>query len=600
MRNFWVAFTVILVIAGVVYGNTLQGSFLVDDYFFIDRPGFGNPKGFFHLFVESVLPWHKESSLYRPILVLSMAIQMFLFGRNPIPYHIVNILLHVVNTGLVVILTKKVFKNSSLALISGLLFAVLPIHTEAVANIKSRDELFAAAFLLMSWILLCWSPQFRKRYFRRVVGIGIVITVFLGMLSKEFAVLMFPVFLAVCYWKQVCTRRSIVLWSVLWVGVVCIYAWLRYAALGAFFLGDDVHITSNPLKYATGWRLVWTPFSLLWIYVSRTFVPIILSATYHMQSVLLVANPFTSWQTIAGMCIAIFFIVVLAWKRTRETPLGIGTFLFVAGYLPFSQFFLRGGDIVGERWMYFPSIGLVWGMAWAIERLIHKNVRIGVLVGLLIVSAYIVRTVDRNTVWQNPQALFESMIRDAPRSIKGYVNMAHYSLEQGYYDDAERFAQTALTIVPEYASMYDVMASVSYERKQYADARMYMAQALRIDPEAYDLYHNLARILFIQAEYKDALQAMDIYIRAIPVTPRVGDRILYAMLLTKNRRFAESLRYIEKNLTEAGAYAEVRFLLSVNYYFMGNIEMAEGYMTWQKQRTKASMIQEIRAFPLPQ
>lgn len=249
--------------------------------------------------------------------------------------------------------------------------------------------------------------------------------------------------------------------------------------------------------------------------------------------------------------------------------------------------------------MYFPSLGLIWALAWGIERLTKKYFVIGVLAGFVIVSAYAVRAMDRNKVWQHPQALFSSMISDAPKSIKGYANMAYYSLEQGYYDDAERYAREALVIYDDYAPMYDVLASVSYQRKQYAQARTLMEQALRIDPEAYDLYHNFARILFIQKEYREALRSMDIYIRATPITPNIGDRILFAMLLTKNRKFEESIGYITRELAGDMEYPEVRFLLAVNHYFLGHIAIAEGYMTWQKNRSNSSMIDEINAFPLP-
>ena len=88
-----------------------------------------------------------SSGLYRPLTILTFGIDWSLFGGDPWWFHLVNVLMHAVATALVVLVTAQGLRPVP-ALTAGLVFAVHPVHVEAVANVVGRAEMLVAIGLL--------------------------------------------------------------------------------------------------------------------------------------------------------------------------------------------------------------------------------------------------------------------------------------------------------------------------------------------------------------------------------------------------------------------------------------------------------------------
>jgi len=586
-------------ISFLVYANSLWGEFVIDDYFFVDRPQFTDVSRLGKLWIEPLLPWHREAALYRPLIAFTMAVQLIVFGKNTFPFHLVSVIANGLVVFLVYLLTKKLFSNGFLAIATAVLFAVLPIHTEAVAYIKARDEIFSALFALSSWVLfvdaIIINGKHRVVRWNRIYASSILL--FLAMLCKEFSVGAWVVFLAVDFVRKRINLKTAVRLSIPFILAVVLYSIMRYVALGDAFLGDDIHYISNPLKWETGAVRIWTPFLVAYIYISKTFVPLVLSASYHFKQLPLISNPLISLSTMTGIIFIIILLLCIVHPRVRTSSIGIGAMIFLLLYFPFSQFIQRGGDIVGERWMYLPSYGLVLIATAVLEKLYRRNRTFAFLLILAIAVAYSWRTIERNRVWQHPETLYLNMIQTAPNSIRGYVSAGYLYLDRNKLDLAWQHGQKALTIYDKYAPVYDILGGVAYKRKQYDEARMYLEKAHVIDPEFYNVYMNLARVYYLKGEYDKAYNLVDSYFSLSPVLPELQDRIFYAYVLAKTGRFEESLTVSKLFLSDDVNYPEVQFIIAVALYHMGEKEEAKNYFYWRKNTNEADLIREIIEFP---
>ncbi|KAG3292212.1 transmembrane and tetratricopeptide repeat containing 1 [Ictidomys tridecemlineatus] len=140
-------------------GRSLQGEFVHDDVWAIVnnpdvRPGAPLRWGIFtNDFWGKGMAENTSHKSYRPLCVLTFKLNIFLTGMNPFYFHAVNVILHCLVT-LVLMYTcdKTVFKNRGLAFVTALLFAVHPVHTEAVAGIVGRADVLACLLFLLAFL----------------------------------------------------------------------------------------------------------------------------------------------------------------------------------------------------------------------------------------------------------------------------------------------------------------------------------------------------------------------------------------------------------------------------------------------------------------
>src|SRR5262245_56774984 len=152
-------------VAAACYLNTLPNQFAFDDLEIILRNPLvsGERAGDFAATFASHYWSHLRESgnLYRPLTILSYAANHALSGTSPWSYHAVNILLHALASALVVALGVRFGLNAPLSLAAGLLFAVHPVHSEAVAGVVGRAELLVACGAAAGWLAHVGDPSAR-------------------------------------------------------------------------------------------------------------------------------------------------------------------------------------------------------------------------------------------------------------------------------------------------------------------------------------------------------------------------------------------------------------------------------------------------------
>jgi len=247
-------------------------------------------------------------------------------------------------------------------------------------------------------------------------------------------------------------------------------------------------------------------------------------------------------------------------------------------YLPESQLLFIGGDIMGERWMYLPTIGIAIAMGYLFTKLYELKKFIAISIFFVIITLYVSVIIPRNLVWRNAKSFFESMVRDSPKSIRGYSGLAQYYFERGMHRKALEMVNKGLTISNQEPNLYVVAASIAYAQNDFIQAEELIRKALNLDTFSTSAVLNFPRILFAQKKYEEALVWFEEYVMKLPKSSiKSQEKLLYASILSKLGKYEESNLYIFSELLADIEQSHVAILLATNYYQLGDVQKALQY-----------------------
>lgn len=545
-KKWFFAPGIFVFISALLYGNSLPGEFVYDDQFFSVRGDMRMVSYLWQTWFEPSLSQMMDFAHYRPMSFFTFSLNFLLLGESPVWFHAVNILLHGLTCWLLFLVVLRLFGNRSLAWFTALLFAFLPIHTEAVAFIKSRDEILVALFGLSAWLAFLRATDNSKSY-RAAWSLLAALCSLAAFLSKESALVLPGVFGGALLfqhgWKRL--RKS-------WLPLL-----LQACAIGAFFVlhgyavgwktipdSEFLHFGQNPLGYEPPLFALWTGFELFFIAVAKTFVPWNLSAVYGYHHVPVIDTPWGSWMAPAGVLTAVLLLLFLAWPRSRHTPMGVGILTFVVLYFPFSKIpIVKGIDLFAEHWLYAPSIGLCMAAAFLFFLLYSRQRIIAISIGMTILAVYAAILIPRNLVWRNDIALGISMVHDAPDAVQSYAYYAKVNVDYGRQQEAIDLVTDGLKITRLHAPLHHVAAVIAL-----GEGRLDIAE-----------------------------QAVN---AAAELHPDITTDLLRATILAKRGAFQESLDLLRTGPWYSDTDHRMRVLLALDLWRLGRREEAEAYFDW--------------------
>ena len=293
----------------LVYGQTLFGDFVFDDRYIIS---------YGHLFenlnnlpqVVNMGYWTNESGLYRPAVLITYALNYSFFGSGPFSFHLINLILYAWTGYLLYLLIRRLFnKEKLLAYLVPIIFLVLPIHTEVVANIVGRAEILALFFSLLAFLEII-----KKKNNIWLIGLWL----FLALASKETAIAAWPIVLLIVFYKKKLSFKDILKkYFVSLFFPALIYFIVRLLVLGPYFLVTNATIVENPLKFTSFFGRIGTALSILFIYIKKTFWPFNLCSDYSYNQIPVVES-FFNLTTFLGLIIILFFVISLIFFFKRK------------------------------------------------------------------------------------------------------------------------------------------------------------------------------------------------------------------------------------------------------------------------------------------
>ncbi|XP_068132940.1 protein O-mannosyl-transferase TMTC3 [Hyperolius riggenbachi] len=597
---------ILLCVVVLCYWNSLYCGFVFDDVSAILdnkdlHPSTPLKKLFQNDFWGTPMSEERSHKSYRPLTVLTFRLNYLFSELNAVSYHLLNLLLH---AGVCVIFLKvcKLFLDNQTSLIAALLFAVHPIHTEAVTGVVGRAELLSSIFLLAAFLSytkskgpdnsIVWTPiaaavflvavaTLCKEQGITVVGICCVYEVFIAQgytlpMLWDTAVQIvsgkgsIPFSLIQTLLKLVVLMFSTLLLVVIRVQVIQsqLPVFTRFDNPAAVSSTPTRQLTFNYLLPVNAWLLL-NPSELCCDWTMGT-IPLI-------ESLLDIRNLATlAFFTLLGT------LVVFSIKYSGDSSKTVlmGLCLLVLPFIPASNLFFPVGFVVAERVLYVPSMGFCMLVAHGWKKLSCKSGlrKLSWIFLAVVLFTHAVKTFNRNWDWESEYTLFMSALKVNKNNAKLWNNVGHALENERNYEKALQFFKQATHVQPDdigahmnVGRTYKNLNKSKEAEESYLIAKSLMPQvipgkkyAARVAPNHLNVYINLANL--IRANESRLEEADQLYRQAISMRPDFKQAyISRGELLLKMNRPLEAKEAYVKALELDGANADLWYNLAIVY-----------------------------------
>jgi len=464
-------------------------------------------------------PQHART-LYRPLTSASLALDRALSGSRPAWFHAVNVALHALATLLVAGLALDLLPGRPVgAAVAAALFAVHPVHVEAVAGIVGRAEVLAAIGVLLA--VACHRRALSAASGRFLPWAAAAWAAVLGgALSKESAIAAPLIVLLAERLMPAAASAPRGRRPMLHAGyglVVLAYLGARAAVLGTIGIGQPIPFVDNPAASAGPLAGRLTGLGTLARYARLLLWPDRLAADYSYDQIPVIRSLLDP-LAVLGLLVLVAVVAGGLLLVRRAPACAFGLLFMAASAALTTNVVLFIGTLLAERLMYLPSVGLCLLGGWAVGRATGPKAR---LVAVAVAAAAVLllagRAWARIPEWKDDFALYQSAARVSPRSARIRYNLGNAYLKLGRFADAETNYREALRIYPEFqdARVNLGMALVQLGRPQ--DALAFLEETARLDPKSADLAVNLGTAY--QA-LGDEARAEAAFRRALELDPR--------------------------------------------------------------------------------
>ncbi len=512
------ALALVAVLATAVFSNSLKNGFAYDDQGIVVQNPVVTDGDAWAALGEPY--WAGEAGvgrLYRPVVQAAFASQWKAFDGDARGFHIVNLALHAAVSVLVGLLCGHLVgamggessgrRRVIASLVGGGLFAVHPVHVEAVSNVVGQAELWSAFGVLAAILVHIETREadFAPRLLG-TLGIGALFGLAFG--AKEIAVVLPILLLLVEAGKpregtRLFDRLVLQFPRILLLGAVGAFLLVaRYSVLGAL-AGEDVTAVLaglGPSERLAHVLPLWTEYVRLLVW------PVSLAADYDPGVIFSASGP-SAMQTAVGGVVLAGWVggAVWLWSRSRATALGLAWFLLAI--LPVSNLLFATGSLMAERTLYLPSVGLSIVVASVVASTSTAPLRArrltAALAGLVLVGLS-VRSFVRTPTWESSFTVMQTLVRDHPTSWRAHKARAEGLVNVGRLDEAAAAYRSGVEALPTRFDMVAATGAFLKEQRRLDEARPYLERAVAIQPERPSPWVLLAELELLEGRFREA------------------------------------------------------------------------------------------------
>ena len=495
----------IFVLSFLLYGNTITHDYALDDSIVIleneftkqgiagisDILNYDTFVGFFGKKKDLV-----AGGRYRPMSLVTFALEWQFFGQNPTVSHFINILMYGLTGVVLYLLMLLMFKNIRppleayfIAIATTILFLTHPIHTEAVANIKGRDEIMA---LLGSLTTLYWTFKYLNS--KNILYLfGAVVVYFLALLSKENSITFLAIIpLALYFFSDKINIKTTAIQTIPFVVVAAIFLFVRANVLGAAgSLGgaEAQELMNNPFLGLTFSERYGTIFYTLGKYIQLLIFPNSLTHDYYPKHIPVMS--FSDWQVLLSIAIYTALGIYALIRLPKKDPIAFGIIFYIASLSVVSNLVFSVGTNMSERLVFMPSVGFCLIIALLLNKFLSKkeNIKMAFIATSIIGVLFLGKTFTRNFAWKDNFTLFSTDINISVNSAKlnnamggslvdkvsipDAINPINETEKTEALNDAVKYLSKAIEVHPTYQNAYNQLGRAFYAKGDYVKAAEY-------------------------------------------------------------------------------------------------------------------------------
>jgi len=606
----------VAILGFLLYANTLNHDFTVDDGTVmannkITKEGIS---AIGKIFTSSYRAgfWERKEGLYRPLSVAMFAVEWQLGGGKPFLGHLINVLFYALTGVIVLSVLNRLLStlHPLIPLFATLLFITHPIHTEVVANIKSRDELMSFFFGLLS--LRCLLYYFDKEKIQFFILANLCF--FLSLLSKESSVTWLGVFPLSIWCATNADLKKTIISTVPFLVIFGIFMAIRTSILGTVTGETEILLINNSLVGTNDKMMqIATAFSVLGKYLGLLFLPITLIFDYSYNTIPNV--PFSNIKAFLPLLIYVSLFIYAIKELPKRNLLAYGILFFLGTISLLSNIFFLLEATMAERFVYTPSLGFCIALMIVLARIFKLNSgktreitvtdirKPGTLHFIVIVICLIfsVRTMARNSDWKDNLTLLAKDVQSAPESARiRYAYGSAILVEQALKEENPAVKnnllqksieqlQKGVSLIPNYNdawynlgmaykelgdsknAVYSFDQARSYKpftdaskltnsgiaygkNGQYDKAIADLTKAAELDNDNYEIYNNLGLYL---GESGNKQGSFEVFEKALKLKPDF-DKVYYnrGNIHAQNKEYREAIDDYKKTLSINASFGD--------------------------------------------
>jgi len=553
----------VAVLGTLVYASAIGGAFVWDDMNLVRKNTYITDarhwRGILTEDIGAGSGVHYKT--YRPLQILTYALDHKLWKFDARGYHATNVLWHVLSAFAVYALVLLLFGSPWTAFLTAALFAVHPVHTEAVAYVAGRADPLAAFFTLMALVAYLKASRVSAGPGRAGWILAALTGYTAALASKEYAL----VFLLLA---PLCDVRS--------EGRVRWKAWVPFAALSAAYTAARFTILRFPGTAADAAEIVPLSFAerlpgffaAFFGYVRILLFP----SELHMEYG---AKRFSFADPEAVLGLALFAgLAAAAFAVRRRDRLPLFAFAwFSLALLPQSNLFPINA-YMAEHWLYVPSIGFFLWLADRAAAFGRRAPRPAAAAAAAVLLLYGGVTFRQNGYWREPLAFYDRTLRYAPDSARLHYNKGLYLEGTGDAVAAAAAYAKATEADAQYTAAFINMGNVRMERGDAAGALEAYTRALNVRPSA----GTLKNIGGVHASLKDYGKAAESYRRALELDPGSAEiRNDLGTVYWASGSFEEAVTCFREAMERDPSFALPRYNLAMIYRKTGQLGEAKRF-----------------------
>ena len=630
---------IIIILSFILYGQTMSYDYALDDSIVIKKNEFTKKgvAGLVDILTNDTFVgfFGKKKNLvaggrYRPLSLVTFAVEVEMFGLKPGVSHFINILLYAFTAimlfkilSLLLVRYKPKKWYFSIPFIATILFIAHPVHTEVVANIKGRDEIMTLlGSLLALWFTLKYLDYKKIEYL-----LYSFIAFFLAFLSKENTITFLAVIpLSVYFFTNHKLKDNLFSMLPLFAATL-LFLGIRQSILGEFSADVAKELLNNPFLDATEGEKFATIFYTLFIYIKLLIFPHPLTYDYYPKQI-----PIIGWSDIRAWGSLVIYLVMGTYALVtfrKKSIISFSIIFYIATLSVVSNLVFPVGTFMNERFIFISSIGFTIIVAYLLSEKLsliiknnktYSNALVGILVGIMLL--YSVKSISRNSVWQDDYTLFTTDVNTSINSAKGnaaaaalyrekaeaatvpverekYWNLAinHFAkaleVYPGYFDvsldlaisqykynkdmlKVKEFLKQAWMINSTNPKVMQFVGAIYNEEKKPLNKLNFLLELDKMKPNKYSVNYNIGSVY--GKELNNLPKAIEYLEKALKLNPKSAEvykdlGVAYGMVKQYEKSCDMSLRAIQLDPRDAQTFVN----LGLNYKNLGDMENAKKY-----------------------
>jgi tetratricopeptide (TPR) repeat protein len=469
-----------------------------------------------------------------------------------------------------------IFRQPDIGLITSLLFATHPIHSEVIAVISHRKDLLALLFYLIAFILYLrglYSSSIKKY----ILMFSSVVSYILAMFSKEVAAVGLPVMILVyhlCFQPagEHITKFIKRYWAVGMAFIILIALFMiKLNVFHRAFNPDNIlMVTSDTTtRYLP---VLYTMLKSLLTYIRLLIFPYNLFINYEIP----ISMSFFEPNVILGTILLISTIIFWLKMYNKLPGICFAIAWFIVGWLPTSNILPLVQYFVAERFMYIPSVSFCVLVALGIKRLYQRYKILSITILFILIIIYIPITIERNADWNNMYSLrtdwCNKILQQNPDSIDARFRLGVIYSTKGQHHKAISEFKRIIELAPEFVEAYNCLAIEYQHIKEYSKALDIYKKLLEIAPYPAKIHNNMGIIYEKQGYYDSALAEykMAIILDAKFVKPYYNIGLIYE----KKKQYNSAITHYKQAIHINNTYSKAYEALARIYTILNDIDNA--------------------------